>query len=189
MRRGPVLRTFLSLAALCVACEGDGGGGGASATLTVTSGAFADGAAIPGAYTCDGEGLSPPLAWAGTPADTRSFALTVEDPDVPADDGTTTLDHWVVYDLPATTTALAEGAAAEALPAGAQVATSWFAPCPPDGATHRYRFRVYAVDTVLGVAPAALTEGLGGDETAADRLREELEGHVLAEGVLTGNYE
>lgn len=200
VRAAAAALVWVFAAALVAGCDGDGGSGGGNGgngtieTLNVLSGAFDDGGTIPEAYTCKGAGHTPPLAWTGAPADTRTFAIIVEDPDVPVDpadpsQGTVTLDHWVVYDIPATTQNLPDGATGDALPPEARVASGWFGPCPPEGTTHRYEFRVYAVDTALGIDPSSLSEGLSGNETAADRLREALEGHIVGQGLLTGRFE
>lgn len=167
-----------------------GAGGGAQAALTVTSAAFTDGAALPAAYSCDGAGTSPPLAWAGAPAGTKTFALLVTDPDAPTGpDFTptsprTTFVHWTVYDLPAGTTSLAEGAT---LPAGAQAAEGWFAACPPAGdIVHHYHFDVLALDLELAQPPSAF----GSDATpSSDKIRAAVAGHVLAEGRLSATYQ
>ena len=148
-------------------------------TLGVTSTAFNDGAGIPRKYTCAADNVSPPLAWSGMPAGAKSLALIADDPDAPG--GTWT--HWVLFNLPATSTGLAEGIKPQDSPEGAIQATTSFrkvgygGPCPPSG-THRYYFRLYALDTTLSLAATA---------TAAD-VRTAMQGHVLAEGALMGRY-
>lgn len=146
----------------------------------LTSAAFASGATIPSRYTCDGDDLSPPLAWQGAPAGTRAFALICDDPDAPAG----TWIHWVIYDIPATETGLAEGIPPqETLPGGArQGVNSWGrvgynGPCPPRG-THRYFFTLYALNTLLQLGPGA----------RRDDLLRALRGHILAETRLMGTY-
>ena len=145
--------------------------------MALTSGAFAPGAAIPKRHTCDGENLSPALAWTGAPAKAQSFAVVCDDPD--ARDFT----HWVLFNLPAGTAALDEGARAGHLPPGAAEgmndfdAAGWGGPCPPSG-EHRYEFRLYALD----LKALTLTS-----PTKA-QLERAMEGHVLAEARLTGTY-
>src|SRR3954462_13436225 len=124
-------------------------------SLTLTSSAFADKAEVPRVHTCQGGEVSPPLSWSGLPPGTRSLALIVDDPDAPDPAAPrTTWVHWVVYNLPATTSALPEGVAASALPPGARVGTNgwdkaaWGGPCPPIG-RHRYFFKLYALDVAL----------------------------------------
>jgi Raf kinase inhibitor-like YbhB/YbcL family protein len=147
--------------------------------LSLASGAFANGGTIPRRHTCDGEDRSPPLAWQGVPPGAVTLALVLDDPDAPAG----TWVHWVVFDMPATEAGLVEEASAGRLPKGArQGKNSWGrltygGPCPPSG-THRYFFKLYALDASLGLSPGA---------TAAD-LVEAMKGHVLAEAVLMGRY-
>jgi Raf kinase inhibitor-like YbhB/YbcL family protein len=149
-------------------------------TLALSSPVFGDGGAIPAQYTCDGQDVSPPLAWSGRPSGTESFALIVDDPDAPAG----TWVHWVIYDLPAETRQLPEGVPADDRLAdgGVQGRNSWpkmgyGGPCPPSG-THHYFFKLYALDIMLGADP-----GLGKAELLAA-----LEGHVLAQAQLVGTY-
>jgi Raf kinase inhibitor-like YbhB/YbcL family protein len=110
--------------------------------VTVTSSAFGDGEPVPTAFTCDGSGGPPPLAWGGVPRGVEALALIVDDPDAPRG----TFVHWVVLDMPPRTTGVDGGV----LPAGAVQAknsagrASYFPPCPPSG-VHRYRFTVYAL--------------------------------------------
>ena len=121
--------------------------------LNITSTAFNEGAAIPRKYTCNAENVSPPLAWSGVPAGAKSLALIADDPDAPG--GTWT--HWVLFNLPATSTGLLEGIKPQDSPEGATQATTSFrkvgygGPCPPSG-THRYYFRLYALGTPLSLA-------------------------------------
>ncbi len=153
-----------------------------TATLTLTSTAFADGAPIPARHTCEGEDLSPPLAFSGVPSGARSLALVVDDPDAPDPAAPKTVwVHWVVHDLPPDTAGLPEGGA---LPAGARQGlndwkrAAYGGPCPPIG-RHRYYFKLYALDAPLG--------DLGAPTKAA--LLEAMRGHVLAEGQLMGTYQ
>ncbi len=146
----------------------------------LTSKAFKNGAEIPQVYTCQGRDASPPLAWSGTPSGTRSFALVCDDPDAPLG----TWVHWVYYDIPAHVSALPESIPKTARPApgGIQGRSSfgdigYGGPCPPWG-THRYHFRLYALDTVLG-----LESGVKKKE-----LLRAMEGHVLGTAELMGTY-
>ncbi|MQA87384.1 MAG: YbhB/YbcL family Raf kinase inhibitor-like protein [Streptosporangiales bacterium] len=133
----------------CAALSGCGlvGGSGqpapaASDMITVASPAFREGGTIPGRYTCEGAGTSPPLRWTGMPSDAAVLALVVDDPDAPGG----TYVHWVVFNIDPATTGVAEGV----VPAGGQQgrnsagSTRYAPPCPPSG-THRYRFTVYAL--------------------------------------------
>lgn len=149
-------------------------------TLELSSAAFAEGQPIPARYTCTGDDISPPLVWRGAPAGTQSFALIMDDPDAPRG----TWVHWVVYNLPASVTALPEAIRADGdLPGGAvHGRNSWGrndygGPCPPSG-THRYFFKLYALDTTLNLAPGASKEA----------LLQAMQGHILAQGQLMGTY-
>lgn len=151
-------------------------------TLALTSAAFADGSAIPKRYTCEGQDISPPLAWSGVPTGTRSLVLIVDDPDAPDPKAPKrTWVHWVLYDIPVSATAIPEGGA---LPAGARQGrndwsrTGYGGPCPPIG-RHRYFHKLYALDGVLG--------DLG--EPAKAELEKAMKGHVLAESRIVGTYE
>ena len=154
-------------------------------SLTITSAAFAPNAAIPTRYTCEGDDVSPQLAWSGAPAGTRSFALIVDDPDAPDPAAPrTTWVHWVLYNIPSTATELPEAVAPRALPTGTREGvndwrrTGYGGPCPPIG-RHRYFHKLYALDTVL---PNLQRPGKAALEKA-------IEGHVLAQGVLIGTYQ
>ena len=150
--------------------------------LAITSPAFAAGQPIPVRYTCDGDDVSPPLAWSGVPAAARSLALIVHDPDAP-DPRAPTRDfvHWIVYDIPVSAVALAEGL--ERLPPGARAGTSdwygtaWRGPCPPAG-RHRYVFRLVALDSELGDLR----------EPTRHALEAAMKGHVLATAELVGTF-
>ena len=153
--------------------------------LTLRSASFAHEAGIPAKFTCQGDDVSPPLSWSGAPAGTRSFALVVDDPDAPDPRAPkTTWVHWVLYNLPADTTALAEGVPAPALPSGTREGvndwkrTGYNGPCPPVG-RHRYFYKLFALDVVL--------PDLG--RATKKQLEDAMRGHVLAEAQLVGTYE
>lgn len=144
--------------------------------MRVFSSAFGEGAPIPERYTCEGADRSPPLAWDDVPDGTRSLALIVEDPDAPAG----TWVHWVVYDLPPSVHGLVEGqpiggAAREGLSDFGRV--GYGGPCPPGG-THRYTFKLLALDAPLGLAAGA----------SCDEVLGAAAGHVLAEAQLMGRF-
>jgi Raf kinase inhibitor-like YbhB/YbcL family protein len=149
-------------------------------TMTLTSPAFGEGQPIPAQYTCEGDDLSPPLSWTEPPAGTRSLALINDDPDAPGQ----TWVHWLVYNLPPAVRALPEGVPAEGEQSdGTRQGQTDFGrvgyggPCPPSG-THRYYFKLYALDVVLALRPGA---------TKA-QLERAMQGHVLAEAQLMGTY-
>lgn len=147
------------------------------AQIEVTSSAFADGALIPARYTCNGSDTLPPLSFGRIPAAAQSLAIICDDPDAPVG----LWVHWVVFNLPATVHEIKEGD--EVTQYGAIVGTNswgkqtWGGPCPPSG-THRYYFKVYALDTKLTLDKQA-------NNTA---LLNAMEGHVLASGQLMGRY-
>jgi hypothetical protein len=157
--------------------------------LTVTSTAFLEGQPVPKKYTGEGEDVSPPIAWAGVPSGARELALICDDPDAPTPEPWV---HWVIYKIPAGSNGLREGIRRTLRltdPAGAvQGKNSWPAgettgyrgPMPPPGhGVHHYHFTVYALDRELSVEP-------GLDKKA---LLKAMQGHVLAEGRLTGTYQ
>lgn len=163
-------------------------------TIALRSSAFKDGGVIPTTFTCDGSDRSPPLEWSGVPASARSLALICDDPDAPRG----TWSHWVVFNLPAQATALEQS-----VPAGQRISpafveglespdenslagmqgrndfgkTAYGGPCPPGG-SHRYFFRLYALDTTLG---------LESDVTRPQVLKA-ITGHIVGEGRLMGTY-
>ncbi len=151
--------------------------------LTLASLAFAHLAAIPPQYTCEGADLSPPLAWTGLPAGTRSLALIVDDPDAPDPAAPKmTWVHWVLYNLPPTAAGLPE--AVRSLPAGTREGindwqrTGYGGPCPPIG-RHRYFHKLYALDVVL--------PDLGRPTKA--QLEKAMAGHILDQAELVGTYQ
>jgi Raf kinase inhibitor-like YbhB/YbcL family protein len=154
-------------------------------TLTLTSPAFKSGAEIPIEHTCEGADTSPALEWSGVPPRAKSLALVVDDPDAPDPKAPKmTYVHWVLYDLPAGTTRLAEGAARGGLPAGTREGKNdwkragYGGPCPPIG-RHRYFFKLYALDAELPDL---------GQPTKA-QLEKAMEGHVVEKTELVGTYE
>jgi len=145
-------------------------------SLTLTSDAFANGQSIPAKYSCVGKNISPGLAWNEPPAGTQSFALSVDDPDAPAG----TWVHWVLFNIPADVRSLQEDLPiTDALFVGKNSSGNlrYDGPCPPSG-THRYYFKLYALDTTLGLLPGATKE-----QVLAD-----MKGHLLAQGELMGTF-
>ena len=156
-----------------------------SGSLVLRSAAFVEGASIPIRHTCEGADVSPPLEWSGVPAGARSLALVMDDPDAPDPAAPKmTWVHWVLYDLPPDARGLPEAVARNALPPGTHQGvndwkrTGWGGPCPPIG-RHRYFFKLFALDAVLG--------NLGVPTKA--RLEAAMAGHVLGEARLMGTYE
>ena len=157
-------------------------------SIEVSSTAFQTNQWIPKKYSGEGVDVSPPLAWTGLPAGTRELALICDDPDAPTPEPWV---HWVIYKIPADAQGLAENVPPEARPAspaGAmQGKNSWPSgrtigyrgPMPPPGhGRHRYFFKLYALDAVLGLKPGI----------TKDQLLKAMKGHVLAEAQLMGTY-
>jgi hypothetical protein len=148
--------------------------------MKITSPAFAPNGLIPTQHTCDGQDLSPPLAWHDVPETAQSLALVCDDPDAPQG----TFVHWVLYNLPADLAALPEGAFQRPTfeQAGLQGKndfgkTGYGGPCPPGG-THRYYFTLYALDQPLPLGAGA----------TKSQVLQAIAGHVLAETQLMGRY-
>ena len=151
-----------------------------STALSISSASFTDGGTIPAKLSCDGANLSPDIRLPTPPTGTRSFALVVMDPDAPAP-----FTHWLAYGIPADTRELPEGAstssqrlqhAAEGINSFGRI--GYGGPCPPSGTTHHYVFHIYALDNVPALPSGA----------TAQQVNAALQGHVLAEGRLTGLY-
>ncbi len=153
--------------------------------MRLRSSGFADGAAIPRRFTCDGEDLSPPLEWSGAPAATGSFVLLCDDPDAPAG----TWHHWAAYDIPAGRTGLAEGAAGDgSAQKNFKQAINDFrrpgygGPCPPHRhGIHHYHFRLLA----LSVDRLPLRN----DKPSCHEVEREARKHAIAEATLVGLYQ
>lgn len=149
-------------------------------SLQLTSPAFADSAKIPTVYTCDGDNINPPLQWSDAPTGTKSFGLIMEDPDVPRNlrpDGL--FVHWMVWNIPPTATLIAEHSepmGVAGLGTGGQL--GYVGPCPPHG-SHRYYFRLYALDAELTL-PSTIAKG---------ELLGAMQNHILDQAELMGRYE
>ena len=155
-----------------------------TATMQIISPDFGDQGMIPAKYTCDGQNISPALAWSGIPAATKSLVLIADDPDAPDPAAPRmTWVHWVLYDIPPTVHGLAEGAA-DRLPPGIREGlndfrrTRYGGPCPPMG-KHRYFFKLYALDKMLGTVGHA-------NKTSIEQA---MQGHVLSKAELVGLYQ
>lgn len=148
--------------------------------FSISSPEFKNYGAIPSEYTCDGKDVSPQLQWQNAPQETKSFALICDDPDAPGG----TFVHWVLFNIPATTTTLSQGVAAhEVLSDGARQGMTSFGkvgfggPCPPHG-EHRYFFKIYALDTMLDL-PAG---------SGKEQVLKAMKGHIKAQAELVGTY-
>ena len=149
--------------------------------MQLNSSAFQAGEPIPSKFTCEGKDVSPEYSWRDAPAETKTFALILHDPDAPRAGGFT---HWVVYNIPANTGHIGEGTPKQGrVPdVGLQGRNDsgkigYMGPCPPSG-THRYVARLYALDAELPLAPGA----------SHKELSSAMEGHILAEAELVGTY-
>ena len=168
-----MLKKILLLIFICISSM--------EATMKLISPAFSHNESIPTRYTCDGENISPALAWSDAPAGTQSFALIVDDPDAPKK----VWVHWIVFNIPVTVEHIIEnqGATGEevAFTQGStdfNGAQKWGGPCPPNG-THRYHFTLYALDTMLDL-PAGATK---------EELLSAMHGHILEKTTLIGTYQ
>ena len=149
--------------------------------LAITSSAFKEGSLIPSQYTCDGKDISPPLAWSGIPKEAKSIAIIADDPDAPKRPWT----HWIIYNIPASETKLAENIAkTDILDNGIKQGFNDFkkfgygGPCPPTG-THRYYFKIFALNAILELT----------GEVTKDDLFKTMKPHIIAQGRLMGKYQ
>jgi Raf kinase inhibitor-like YbhB/YbcL family protein len=141
--------------------------------LIVNSSAFENNKVMPSKYTCDGDNISPPLTIEGIPEEAKTLALIVDDPDAPMG----TFDHWVVWNIQ-----LSGKIVENSIPGieglNSAMHRGYMGPCPPSG-THRYFFKVYALDAGLDLNPKT---------TRKKELEKAMQGHVLAKGELIGLY-
>ncbi len=179
---------FVLLAVLVVVLTACGSANSSASSadqpFALTSSAFAANQTIPKSNSCEGENLSPALAWSAAPAGTKSFVLILDDPDAVPVVGYV-YDHWIVFNIPATTTSLPAGVPTDkALSDGSQQSPNsghtigYSGPCPPNGQTHKYVFTLYAVDSLLD-----LTSG-----STKEQILKAIEGHTLAKAELAGNF-
>ena len=154
-------------------------------SFELTSTAYSQGQSIPRRFTCDGQDISPPLAWSGVPAGAKSLALILDDPDAPDPAAPKmTWVHWVLYNIPLDAAGLPENVTPDALPRGARQGlnswdrTGYGGPCPPVG-RHRYFHKLYALDTELPDM----------DNPTKDRLERAMQGHLIAHAELMATYQ
>ncbi len=153
--------------------------------LTITSTAFSPNGAIPSRFTCEGDDIAPAIAWSGVPEGARSLVLIVDDPDAPDPAAPKrTFVHWLLYDIPPSAAGLAEGMTTGQLPAGTREGVNdvggvgYTGPCPPIG-RHRYFFKLYALDALLGDL------GMPKKPDLEAAMRE----HVLGQAEIIGTYQ
>ena len=142
--------------------------------MKLASSAFAEGRSIPERFTCEGDDVSPALAWAEVPSGTKGFALICDDPDAPG----RTWVHWVVWGIPTGTTSLPEGFGGAHQGINDFRRTGYGGPCPPPGKPHRYFFKLYALQEPVELAPRA----------SKSDLERVMEGKVLATATLMGTF-
>lgn len=145
-------------------------------TMKLTSPQFQHNTNIPAKYTCDGEDINPPLKISEVPEEAKSLVLIVDDPDAPMG----TWVHWIVFNIPPTTLEIAENSVPDNATEGITSFKNigYGGPCPPSG-THRYFFKLYALDTTLDLTPAADKK----------KLEHAMQGHILAQAELIGLYQ
>src|ERR1700730_1724220 len=155
--------------------------GAGKMAFAISSTSFSNSSDIPKKFTCDGADVSPEFSWTDPPPGTQSFALIADDPDAPS--GTWT--HWVLFDLPATTTSLAEAVSkVDQLPGGERQGRNDFrkigynGPCPPPGKPHRYVFKLYSLSSKLNLKPGA----------SKQELEQAMEGLTLGSAEWMGTY-
>ena len=144
------------------------------ATIKVTSSAFQEGGNIPSKFTCDVSDTSPPLQIAGVPSGAKSLVLIVDDPDAPGG----LFTHWLAWNIPPQTGSIAEGSAPKGVQGANDFGKSGYrGPCPPSG-THRYSFKIFALDRELELRSGA----------KRSQVDAAMKGHVIAQGELIGRY-
>ncbi len=142
--------------------------------MKLVSSAFSQNQAIPAKYTCKGKDVSPPLSFSNVPDGAASLALIVDDPDAPRG----VFDHWIVWNITPDTKELKEGASVPKQGINGYGEQRYKGPCPPPGAAHRYRFKLYALNILLD-----LPEG-----STKAQLEEAMQGHILAQTELVGTF-
>jgi Raf kinase inhibitor-like YbhB/YbcL family protein len=153
-------------------------------SITVTSPAFTNGKPIPRANTCDGPGTAPTISWSAVPADTKSVAVVVDDPDAPGGD----FLHWLVIGLPPKA-----GSVPSHLPGVTELDNAggtkgWTPPCPPAGSMHHYRFSVYALNDYVCADNGDTSNGPDCSPPASSQGLPQIQGTAIAKGVLVGTY-
>jgi Raf kinase inhibitor-like YbhB/YbcL family protein len=144
------------------------------ARMKVTSSAFQEGGNIPSKFTCDGSDISPALQIGGVPSEAKSLVLIADDPDAPGG----LFTHWLVWNIPPQANSISEGSAAKGVRGTNDFGKSGYkGPCPPPG-THRYSFKIFALDRELDLRSGAKRHQV---DTA-------MKGHVIAQGELVGRY-
>jgi len=147
----------------------------AGGKIKITSSAFTEGGNIPSKFACDGSNTNPPLHIEGVPADAKGLLLIVDDPDAPGG----LFTHWLVWNMDPKTAEIGENSSPAAAVQGKNDfgKSGYGGPCPPSG-THRYYFKIFALDQALGLKPGAKRAEIDAS----------MQGHVIAHGELMGRY-
>jgi Raf kinase inhibitor-like YbhB/YbcL family protein len=173
-----ILPTIFAALTVVISCSAEHPAESASTKttpITISSPAFSAGGAIPEKYTCDGDGVAPPLVFGAPPPRTESFALVGDDPDAPRG----TWDHWVVWNIDPAVRTFGEGAPDSGVSGmNSSAERGYGAPCPPDR-QHRYFFKLYALDRKLDLAPSS----------GKKELEAAMKGHILGADQLVGVYD
>jgi Raf kinase inhibitor-like YbhB/YbcL family protein len=168
------MRTSIAEGAVAILLSAIASFAAGGATMKITSSAFHEGANIPSKFTCDGSDTSPPLQIAGVPSGAKSLVLIVDDPDAPSG----LFTHWLVWNIPPQTGSIAEGSAPQGVQGANDFGKSGYrGPCPPPG-THRYSFKIFALDRELELRSGA----------KRSQVDAAMKGHVIAQGELVGRY-
>ena len=168
------MRTSIAGGAVAILLSAIASFAAGGATMKITSSAFHEGANIPSKFTCDGSDTSPPLQIAGVPSGAKSLVLIVDDPDAPSG----LFTHWLVWNIPPQTGSIAEGSAPQGVQGANDFGKSGYrGPCPPPG-THRYSFKIFALDRELELRSGA----------KRSQVDAAMKGHVIAQGELVGLY-
>jgi len=168
--------TVVTLLLILTACQAPAIDTSNAIKFKLSSPAFQDSGSIPQKFTCQGDNVSPELNWSEAPANTKSFALIMDDPDAPGG----TFTHWVVFDLPADQTQLAEGIGPIGVGGNNGLSqTGYMGPCPPNG-IHRYYFRLYALDIPSLNLKAGASRG---------EVETAMNGHVIGSADAMGRFE
>lgn len=181
MKIARYLLCTISIFIFLIGCSNNSGNDSRSkGVISLESSVFGENENIPSRFTCDGRDISPPLLWSNLPNGTKSIAIITDDPDAPVG----TWVHWIIYNMPTTSNKLDENVTRDLqLENGALQGRNDFGkigyngPCPPQG-THRYYYKIYALDSMLNLVPGVNKE----------KLENAMKGHILAKGQLVGKY-
>jgi len=168
-----MMRNAIVLGAVAIGLATAIGAGGGKMKITTT--AFQQGGNIPSKFTCDGADANPPLRFEGAPAEAKSLALIADDPDAPGG----LFTHWLVWNIDPKTTSVEENSAPSNGVQGKNDfgKSGYGGPCPPSG-THRYVFKIFALDRQLDLAA----------DSKRAQLDAQMRGHIIAQGELIGRY-